>query len=237
MKKKNIVAFIPARSGSKRLKDKNIKLIKGEPLFYWSVKKAVEISKFDKIIFSTDSKKYLNILKKSLKKNKISEKKIIYELRNKNDAKDKTKIFDYIKYKLVKKKYLSDVDIIFQLLPTAPLRKTTTINKILNLSIKKKINVFSVSKYDFHVQFALEIEKLKWKPLFKRSPLITGKTRSQDQKIFYRPNPVGNCLWLRKNKINSKTIYDKAIPFITNPIESLDLDTEEDLILIRCLLK
>ena len=103
MKKKNIIAFIPARSGSKRLKDKNIKLIKGEPLFYWSVKKAVEISKFDKIIFSTDSNKYLNILKKSLKKNKIPEKKIIYDLRNKNDAKDKTKIFDYIKYKLVKK--------------------------------------------------------------------------------------------------------------------------------------
>ena len=136
--KKKIAAFIPARSGSKRFKNKNIKLINGEPLIYWSVKKALEISRFDKVIFSTDSKKYLNILKKSLKKNKISEKKVIYELRNKIDADDKTKIYDYIKDKLIKKHYLSDIDIIFQLLPTAPLRQTTTINNILNLTIRKK---------------------------------------------------------------------------------------------------
>ena len=234
--KKKIAAFIPARSGSKRFKNKNIKLINGEPLIYWSVKKALEISRFDKVIFSTDSKKYLNILKKSLKKNKISEKKVIYELRNKIDADDKTKIYDYIKDKLIKKHYLSDIDIIFQLLPTAPLRQTTTINNILNLTIRKKTNVFSVSKYDFHVQFALQIKRNKWIPLFKNSPLVTGKTRSQDQKIFYKPNPVGNTLWLKNKKLSGKTIYDKAIPFITNPVESLDLDTEEDLILIKCLL-
>ena len=72
--------------------------------------------------------------------------------------------------------------------------------------------------------------------MFKNSPLVTGKTRSQDQKIFYKPNPVGNTLWLKNKNLSGKTIYDKAIPFITNPVESLDLDTEEDLILIKCLL-
>ena len=75
MKKIEIAAFIPARSGSRRLKDKNIKLINGEPLIYWTVKLATKINLIDKIIFSTDSKKYLNILKKALKKNKISKKK------------------------------------------------------------------------------------------------------------------------------------------------------------------
>ncbi|MDC0944664.1 acylneuraminate cytidylyltransferase family protein [Candidatus Pelagibacter sp.] len=233
MNKLKIVAFIPARSGSKRLKNKNIKLINGEPLFYWTVKQAIKVLKFDKIIFSTDSKKYISILKKSLKKNKISQKKMIYELRSKNESNDKTKIFDYIKYKLINKSYLKKTDIIFQLLPTAPLRKISTINEILNLSIKKKKNIFSVSKYDFHVQFALEIKDKKWKPLFKKSPLITGNTRSQDQKTYYKPNPVGNSIWIKNNKIKNKTIYDQSEPFITDSIEGIDLDTKEDLILVR----
>ena len=58
----NIIAFIPARSGSSRLKNKNIKLLNGEPLIYWTVKSAIKSKVFNKIIFSSDSKKYYNIL-------------------------------------------------------------------------------------------------------------------------------------------------------------------------------
>ena len=235
MKKIEIAAFIPARSGSRRLKDKNIKLINGEPLIYWTVKLATKINHFDKIIFSTDSKKYLNILKKALNKNRISKKKIIFELRSKKDADSKTKIFDYIKNVLIKKKYLQETQLIVQLLPTAPLRKIKTIKKILDLSIKSKKNIFTVSKYDFHIQFALEVKGLKWKTLFKNSPLKTGKTRSQDQKIFYKPNPVANCLWIKKIVPNVKTIYDKAIPYITNTLEGKDLDNLEDFKMIKAL--
>ena len=36
------IAFIPARSGSSRLKNKNIKLLNGEPLIYWTVKSAIK---------------------------------------------------------------------------------------------------------------------------------------------------------------------------------------------------
>jgi len=64
----NIIAFIPARSGSSRLKNKNIKLLNGEPLIYWTVKSAIKSKVFNKIIFSSDSKKYYNILIKALKK-------------------------------------------------------------------------------------------------------------------------------------------------------------------------
>ena len=238
MKKNKIIAFIPARSGSKRIKHKNIKLINGEPLIYWSVKSAVDLRVIDKIIFSTDTKEYITILKRSLKRNKISDKKIIYSIRSKKDSSSKTKIFDYIKEKLSKSKLLEDYDILVQLLPTAPLRKKSTIKKIIDTTIKKKVNIFTVSEYDFHVKFALEIKKnLTWKSLFKNSPLKNGNTRSQDQKTYYKPNPVANCLWIKNLNNKRRTIYERAIPFVTRSLESLDIDTLEDLKLARLLKK
>ena len=70
----NITAFIPARSGSTRLKNKNIKKLLHYPLFFWTIKSCIESKKFDKIIFSSDSESYYKILKKNIKK-KFNKKK------------------------------------------------------------------------------------------------------------------------------------------------------------------
>ena len=48
------VGFIPARAGSKGVKNKNIRLVCGKPLIYWTLK-AVENSNLDKVYVSTDS--------------------------------------------------------------------------------------------------------------------------------------------------------------------------------------
>ena len=55
-----IYGFIPARSGSTRLKDKNFLDLKGKKLFEWSIEAANEVSIIDKIIFSSDSDKYID---------------------------------------------------------------------------------------------------------------------------------------------------------------------------------
>ena len=51
-------ALIPARSGSKTIKNKNIKLLNKKPLIYYSLETA-KSKYFKKIIFSSDSNKYL----------------------------------------------------------------------------------------------------------------------------------------------------------------------------------
>jgi len=58
------VAIIPARVGSKRIKNKNIRIFCGKPIIYWTIKKIRKSNLFDKIIVSSDSKKILNISKK-----------------------------------------------------------------------------------------------------------------------------------------------------------------------------
>ena len=52
-------AFIPARSGSKTIKNKNIKKLNKKPLIYYSLSLAKKCKVFKKIIFSSDSKTYL----------------------------------------------------------------------------------------------------------------------------------------------------------------------------------
>lgn len=51
----NHIAVIPARSGSKRLKNKNLKTLHNKPLIEWSIVAALEANIFSRIIVSTDS--------------------------------------------------------------------------------------------------------------------------------------------------------------------------------------
>lgn len=57
------IAIIPARSGSKGLKDKNIKLLNGKPLMAYTIEAALKSEQFDDVMVSTDSEKYAEIAK------------------------------------------------------------------------------------------------------------------------------------------------------------------------------
>lgn len=233
MKKSEIICFIPARSGSTRIKNKNIRLIDGRPLIYWTVSKAIKSKKFDKIIFSSDSDRYYNILTKYLKKDKLNYKNLIFDKRNISHSKTKSKIFDYLKYDLLNKFNLKKNDLLVQMLPTCPLRSMKTIKKAINLSIINKKNYFSACEYDFHISFGFSMNANKWKPVFKKSPMTTGNTQSQSQKNFYHPNPAINCLYVKSLNKNSKSIYKDAFPILTSKSEAFDLDTEEDLKILK----
>ena len=228
-------AFIPFRSGSSRLKNKNIRIIKKRPLVYWTVKIAVLNNKIDKIILSTDSKKYYNTVIYFLKKDKLSTKNIFFDKREKKFSNTKYKIFDYVKKILIKKYYFEKKDLIIQMLPTLPLRSKSFVSKCIEISLKQKRNVFSANEYDFHISFAFFLKQnLKWKNVFKNSPMINGNTRGQDQKKAYHPNGLINCVWysnLLKQKY--KTYYFNAIPVISPKYMSFDIDTIEDFQFIK----
>ncbi len=233
MKKSEIICFIPARSGSTRIKNKNIRLIDGRPLIYWTVSKAIKSKKFDRIIFSSDSDNYYNILTKYLKKDKLNYKNLIFDKRSIAHSKTKSKIFDYLKYDLLNKFNFNKNDLLVQMLPTCPLRSIKTIKEAINLSIINKKNYFSACEYDFHITFGFLINNNKWKPTFKKSPMITGSTQSQSQKKYYHPSGVINCLYVRSLSKNIKSIYQGALPIIVTRSESFDIDTEDDLKILK----
>tara|TARA_B110000483_G_scaffold233982_1_gene303451 strand:- start:26 stop:733 length:708 start_codon:yes stop_codon:yes gene_type:complete len=231
--KSDVICFIPARSGSTRVKNKNIRLINKKPLIYWSVFKAIKSKQFDKIIFSSDSIEYFKILLKYLKKDKLKHENVVFDKRIIEHSKTKSKIFDYIKFDLIKKFNLKKKDLLVQMLPTCPLRSIKTIKKAVHYSIINNKNIFSACEYDFHIKFSFLLKGNYWIPVFKSSPMLTGNTQSQSQKNYYHPNGVINCLHVASLSKSTKSIYDRALPFIIPRIEAFDIDTEEDLKIIK----
>jgi len=61
--KQEILAIIPARSGSKGLRDKNIRKIAGFPLIYWTISHALKSKYIDRVVFSSDAINYCEIAK------------------------------------------------------------------------------------------------------------------------------------------------------------------------------
>ena len=55
----DIISFIPARSGSKSVPDKNIKMLGGKPLIAWTIEKSLKLGL--RTIVSSDSEEYLKI--------------------------------------------------------------------------------------------------------------------------------------------------------------------------------
>ena len=60
----NLIAFIPARKGSKSIKNKNLKLINKKSLVEITIDQAIKSKIFKRVILSSDSKKILEIGKK-----------------------------------------------------------------------------------------------------------------------------------------------------------------------------
>ena len=59
-----LICFIPARSGSKRIKDKNIRDLCGHPLMAYTISAAIASACFNRVIVCTDSSEYAHIAKR-----------------------------------------------------------------------------------------------------------------------------------------------------------------------------
>ncbi len=131
------LAIITARKNSKRLKNKNKKILGSKPLVCWTINFAKRLKIFDDILITTDDNDILKIAKK---------KKILAPwLRPKNLAKDKTSSYKTVLHALkwYEKEY-SKVRCIFLLQPTSPFRSKKSILNAYKIFLKTKKSVISV---------------------------------------------------------------------------------------------
>ena len=143
------ICIIPARIGSKRIKEKNIVKLFGKPLISHVIDEVKKSNVFDEIIVSTDSSKIIKIaLKRGAK---------IYFKRPKKLCKDNTTTLEIIrhsvKYIFNKKIKISNICCIY---PTAILLKASHIKKsyaIFN-NIKEGF-LFSAAKFEHPIERAL----------------------------------------------------------------------------------
>lgn len=127
-----ILAIIPARGGSKGIKNKNIRLFGGKPLLAHTIECAKKSKFVNRLIVSTDSAKIAQISKKYGAE--------VPFLRPAELAQDKSKVVDAVVYLLnkLKKDEQYQPDYIVLLQSTSPLRTTADIDNALKLCFKRR---------------------------------------------------------------------------------------------------
>ena len=131
-----VYALIPARSGSKRIKDKNLLKINGKSLIEITIEQSLRTKEIDKTFVSTDSKKYQKI---STKAGALAP-----FLRNKKISKDLSTDLECFKdfLKQLKRRKITIPEIIVHLRPTYPYREKRLISNCIKkfLSLNDRID-------------------------------------------------------------------------------------------------
>ena len=214
------LAVIPARSGSKSIKDKNIILYKKKPLICHSIQTAIKSKIINRVIVSTDSEKYKKIAVKCgaevpfLRPKKLSGDLITTEA---------TLKYSLLKYEEIKKKKF---DICVFLTATDIFRKVSWITKSVKIlkSNKKLESVFS--GYKTHKNF-WELKNNKWIRL--RSWMRNYSSR-QIRRYIVREDTGIACASRAYLWRNGKRIGDKVEIIQNNaPFTSIDIHEPIDL--------
>tara|TARA_B100001248_G_C27382182_1_gene457599 strand:+ start:1031 stop:1726 length:696 start_codon:yes stop_codon:yes gene_type:complete len=215
-----ILGFIPARSGSTRLKNKNLKQFLGKPLIYHTIK-FVKKLKLDQVFVSTNSKRIQKI-EKNLKiyNDYIRPKKLSEKNSQLIDA-----IFDGLDWFLLNKKKKFDAVMIFQ--PTTPYRDLLDTKKIINLFRKKRLqSLATVSKTSDHPQHIFKINNTKWKFILnKRVNSLNKQDLSEDYFVENGHIYLCSVKFLKRYKkfiVKNKTFLYKQ------KISTLDIDYLQD---------
>ena len=221
--KKAVVALIPARSGSKGIKDKNIKKLSGVPLIGWSIK-SCKISKLiNKIIVSTDSYKYAKIAYK------LGADQVI--IRPKNISEDTSSDYEFINHAINKINF--NFDLIAHIRPTTPIRKKGLIDEEIKIFIKEKLvalrSVHEMSETSYK---SFEIVGKSIRPLkFINSSLEKLNNPRQKFPNTYAGNGVID-IYKKKFILKNKKLYANKVRAFITPY-AFEIDNLHDFKIIK----
>lgn len=222
MRKKNgkNLAIIPARSGSKGVIDKNIRLLNGKPLVAYSIEAALKSKMFDEVLVSTDSEKYAEIAKKYGAD--------IPFLRSKENSDDQTSSWKVVREVLKRYDEMGEnFDTITLLQPTSPLRSSEDIISGYRLFHEKKADsVIGVCEVEHSPLLCNLINHDLSLQNFVR-PDIYMKPR-QELPQYYR---VNGALYIVRVKevINIPDLYNsKCYAYMMPKEKSIDIDSLMD---------
>lgn len=223
------LAIIPARSGSKGLKDKNILDLNGHPMMYYSIRAALDSGCFDTVMVSTDSKKYALIAEECGAE--------VPFLRSEELSSDTAGSWDMVREVLKKYKHIGqEFDYVTLLQPTSPLRDSEDIKNAYGLLSKANVtNVVSVTEVDHPVQWCFELPEDASMEEMAQSPYST--MRRQDLKTYYRENGAIYIVDAKKIMNDSYNVYsDNCYAFVMPREKSVDIDTKIDYIVAETMM-
>ena len=216
-----ILGFIPAREGSKGIKNKNLVKFNGRPLIFNTIHLSKKL-KFVVPFVSTNSTKILKYAKKKgvkfnyLRPNNLST----------NKCGITKAVFHALDWFKNKKIYF---DAVMLLQPTSPIRKKGEVNKIIKIFTKKKINsLVSVTKMKEHPFECIKLKKNKWEYL-ENDPKKSTRRQDYLKNYYFIDGSVylSKVSFLKKN--NRFVVKNKTKLFRSSQYPAIDIDNSVDL--------
>lgn len=162
----NILGIIPARAGSKRLKNKNILPLMGKPMILYTLEHARKSRLIDKIVCSTDSERIAKIMEKE---------SCEVIKRPKRLARDRSRLEDALIHAVLylEREQNYSADIVVILLANIPVRQEGVVDK----AIEKLIATGADSVFTAE-------------PVGKNNPCWMVRLGKDDKMVYYEPSPV-----------------------------------------------
>ena len=217
------LAVIPARGGSKRLKNKNFYPLNGKPLITYSIEAVLGADCFDTVLVSTDSEEIASIAES-------------YGVRVYNRppeyATDKMTVLEALVA------MMDDVpkhDVFSYFLPTCPLVSSEDIKKGVSLLDHRADSVISVVSYADPIQLAMIKRGDEMVPIFDN--LTAGLTNSRYIQKYYKPSGAFYMSWW-DNLIKNKNFFVGNVKGYEMPKKrSVDIDDLMDIRYAELILK
>ena len=219
----NILAIIPARSGSKSVPHKNIRPINGKPMIAYSIEHALRSKLINRVIVSTDSEEYAKIAREY-----GAETPFIRPVEFAEDTSLDIDVF-YHCLNYLKKAEGYEADIVVQLRPTYPIRNPEDIDRMI-MMLQENEYADSVRS----MALATEIPYKMWKkgkngtilPITTDIPECYNMPRQELPTAYYQNaciDVVRGRVILEERSMSGKTILGYEME------DNYDIDTEEEL--------
>lgn len=215
-----ILGIIPARSGSKGVPFKNVRMLAGEPLISYTVEAALNSQRLSDVVLSTDSAEFADIAK--------SLGVWVPFLRPENLAQDDTPAAPVAAHVLdeLEANYSKKYDIVVWLQPTSPFRKSGDIDAGVDLLISSGVDsVVSVYQVeDNHPSRMYAVEN----GMLKKIWMENAQNLRQKNDVVYHRNGAIYVFWKNTLAKHVNFFGNKTLPYIMSKACSINIDDEMD---------
>ncbi len=223
--KPRAVAFIPARSGSKRLPNKNIRPLGGHPMLAYSVRAAIDSGVFDSVICATDSELYADVARHYGAE--------VPFLRAAEISGDKSPDIEWVVWMLNKLRESGREFEVFSILrPTSPFRLPETIRRAWSLFTEdpRADSLRAIEKCKQHPGKMWVIRGKRMLPLL---PFNNGSTPWHSSQFAALPEIFAQdasleIAWSRVPLEQNSIAGEAIIPFVSQGYEGFDINELED---------
>lgn len=223
--KPRAVAFIPARSGSKRVPNKNIRPLGGHPLLAYSVRTAIDSGVFDAVICATDSELYADVARHYGAE--------VPFLRAAAISGDQSPDIEWVVWMLTQlRKAGREFEIFSILRPTSPFRLPETVRRAWSLFIDdpRADSLRAIEKCKQHPGKMWVVRGTRMLPLL---PFANGSTPWHSSQYAALPKVYAQdasleIAWSRVPLEQNSIAGEAVIPFVSQGHEGFDINEPED---------